>query len=118
MATEIDILNSDINEQTNYNSINNNREDLIQNNKNNIGNGNNNNNITPNPLSISKSREKRMTKLLIVGLILPFSVLLNIQSSEIPAWYKKVYLNYMYYIYINIFLFRVFSYYFILFYFF
>jgi hypothetical protein len=89
MATEIDILNSDINEQTNYNSINNNREDLIQNNKNNIGNGNNNNNITPNPLSISKSREKRMTKLLIVGLILPFSVLLNIQSSEIPAWYKK-----------------------------
>jgi len=87
MATEIDILNSDINEQTNYNTINNNREDLMQNNKNNINN--NDNNISPNSLSISKSREKRMTKLLIVGLILPFSVLLNIQSSEIPAWYKK-----------------------------
>ncbi|ORX55279.1 voltage-gated potassium channel [Piromyces finnis] len=40
-------------------------------------------------LSISKSREKRMTKLLVVGIILPFSVLFNIQASEIPAWYNK-----------------------------
>ena len=72
MATEIDILNSDINnEQYVLNSTN----TLIQNDT---------------PLSISKSREKRMTKLLLVGIILPFSVFNNIQSSEIPAWYNKV----------------------------
>jgi len=72
MATEIDILNSDINNEQNVlNSTN----TLIQNDT---------------PLSISKSREKRMTKLLLVGIILPFSVFNNIQSSEIPAWYNKV----------------------------
>jgi len=71
MATEIDILNSDINNEQNVlNSTN----TLIQNDT---------------PLSISKSREKRMTKLLLVGIILPFSVFNNIQSSEIPAWYNK-----------------------------
>jgi len=77
MATEIDILNSEINnEQALLNSTNDMSNALIQN--------------TDTQLSISKSREKRMTKLLLVGLILPFSVLLNIQSSEIPAWYNKV----------------------------
>jgi hypothetical protein len=88
MATEIDILNSNVNEQNNYNSINDNQEDLIHN-YNDVDNTNINNHVLPNSMSISKSREKRMTKLLIVGLILPLSVLLNIQSSEIPAWYKK-----------------------------
>jgi len=78
--TEIDILNSDLNNVQNLqNSSNINSGDLIHNNSNN-----------GTPLSISKSREKRMTKLLLVGIILPFSVLLNIQSSEIPAWYNKV----------------------------
>jgi hypothetical protein len=77
--TEIDILNSDLNNVQNLqNSSNINSGDLIHNNSNN-----------GTPLSISKSREKRMTKLLLVGIILPFSVLLNIQSSEIPAWYNK-----------------------------
>jgi len=92
MATEIDILNSNVNEQNNYNSINDNQEDLIHN-YNDVDNTNINNHVLPNSMSISKSREKRMTKLLIVGLILPLSVLLNIQSSEIPAWYKKVLLK-------------------------
>jgi len=76
MATEIDIFNSNNNETGREQNISGSLNDLNQNN-------------ASLPLSISKSREKRMTKLLLVGIILPLSVLLNIQSSEIPAWYNK-----------------------------